>query len=71
MVTERVWAPPHFEQRSHPRMDQRKPGAHRGIARGTVGTVGIRVLQWELLPGSPSSVNPMQGVGVRPEKRGW
>jgi hypothetical protein len=46
-------------------------GAHRSVACGTVGAVGVRVLQRQLLSSPPRLIDPVQDVGVIPEKRWW
>lgn len=46
-------------------------GAHRGVARGTVGTVDVVVLQRQGLPELPSLTDPVQGIGMSPEEQRW
>lgn len=47
-------------------------GAHRGVARGAVGTVDVVVLQRQGLPERPSRrTDPVQGIGMSPEEQRW
>lgn len=46
-------------------------GAHRGVARGAVGTVDVVVLQLQGLPEFPSLTDPVQGIGMSPEEERW
>ena len=66
----RVPAPPPGKGRAAPSWGPAR-GAHRGVARGAVGAVNVRVLQWQLLPVLPGGIHPVEGIGVSPEERGW
>lgn len=46
-------------------------GAHRGIARGAVGTVDVVVLQRQGLPELVSRIDPVQGIGMSTEEQRW